>query len=594
MMMIGEMMMVEAEARLRGADLFILIGYFVLMFGIGAYFYRHIRQMKDFFSGGNKIPWWLSGVSYYMSCFSAFAFITYSAMAYQFGWVAVTLFWIMAPATLASVLFFASKWRRARINSPVEYLEERYGPLLRQLFAWEGIPMKIFDDGLKLVAIGIFMSEGLKMDMGPSMLWAGLVMLAYTYMGGLWAVMVTDFLQFLVMISGVIVLAILAVVEAGGLGNMIRSAPADFFKPIHPPQYGWLYIASNIFLFCLAFSSINWALIQRYYCVAKESDAKKVGWLVVVLSIIGPPLILLPALAARTFMPGIEQSKQVYPLLCMKLLPAGMLGLVVAALFASTMAMLSSNYNVCASVMTNDIYRRYIRPNASQRELVHVGRINTLIVGITSLAAAFLFAKASGEGLFRSMVKIFAITTPPVALPMIAGLFTRRFTNKGALAGFVAGVASGVTMLLACPSSFEFLGAAWKVENLITWGGAAVTLVTMTLVSFFDHQSPVERERIEAFLHRLTVPIGQAEADKPAPSDSGDHPETGGISPFRVVGVSIMIIAALMLAVAPAVGHGLAVTVDLTVGLVLLAIGTMVTFIHRFRRTRVANETKSD
>src|SRR5512136_1407134 len=117
----GEVMMILAEGHLRGADLFILIGYFALMFGIGVYFYRHIRQMKDFFSGGNKIPWWLSGVSYYMSCFSAFAFITYSAMAYQFGWLAVTLFWIMAPATLASVLFFASKWRRARIDSPVEY-----------------------------------------------------------------------------------------------------------------------------------------------------------------------------------------------------------------------------------------------------------------------------------------------------------------------------------------------------------------------------------------------------------------------------------------------------------------------------------------
>lgn len=576
-------MTIFAQARLQNADLFILVGYFVLMFGIGVYFYRHMRQMKDFFSGGNNIPWWLSGISYYMSCFSAFAFITFSAMAYQFGWVAVTLFWVMAPATLVSVLLFATRWRRARIDSPVEYLEERYGPLLRQLFAWEGIPMKIFDDGLKLVAIGIFMSKGLDMEMGPSMLWAGLVMLAYTYMGGLWAVMVTDFLQFLVMVSGVIVLAFLAVSEAGGLVNMVRSAPIGFYRPINPPQYGWPYVISNVFLFILAFSSINWALIQRYYCVPRERDAHKVGWLVVVLNIIGPPLILLPALAARSFMPDVGESKYVYPMLCMKLLPAGMLGLVVAALFASTMAMLSSNYNVCAGVMTNDIYRRYIRPQASQRELVHVGRINTLIVGITSLAAAFLFAKASGEGLFRSMVTIFAITTPPVALPMIAGLLTRWFTNKGALAGFLFGVASGIVLLLTCPSTLTFLGTELKVENLITWVGAGVTLLVMTVVSLVDHHSKAERERIDAFLHRLTVPIGRAAVDTPAEPDSAAGSTEPAISPFRIVGVSIIIIAGLMLAVAPFVGQRLAVKVDLIVGLSLLGIGTIVLLGHRRR-----------
>ena len=277
----------------------------------------------------------------------------------------------------------------------------------------------------------------------------------------------------------------------------------------------------------------------------------------------------------------MAESKHVYPLLCMRLLPAGMLGLVVAALFASTMAMLSSNYNVCASVMTNDIYRRYIRPKASQRELVHVGRLNTLIVGITSLSAAFLFARASGEGLFRSMVTIFAITTPPVALPMIAGLLTRWFTNKGALCGFALGVLSGVVLLLACPSTFMFMGSTLKVENLITWVGGGVTLAVMTLVSLVDRHTDAERGRIDAFLHRLTVPIGQAAVDKPAhpaPADRGREPT---ISPFRVVGVSIMIIAGLMLAVAPAVDQKLAITVDLAVGLVLLAIGATVTLRHR-------------
>ena len=154
-------MMILAASQLRTPDYIVLVGYFVLMLGIGGYFYRHMRGMKDYFSGGNRIPWWLSGASFYMSSFSVFAFVGYSAIAYKYGSVAVMLFWTSVPATLVSVVFLARKWRRARIDSPIEYLELRYSPLVRQVFAWEGIPVRIIDDALKLVAIGIFVATGL-------------------------------------------------------------------------------------------------------------------------------------------------------------------------------------------------------------------------------------------------------------------------------------------------------------------------------------------------------------------------------------------------------------------------------------------------
>ncbi|MHC4124604.1 MAG: sodium:solute symporter family transporter, partial [Planctomycetota bacterium] len=139
-------MTILAIGRLEGPDYFILAGYFILMLGIGAYFYRYMWGMKDYFSGGNRIPWWLSGVSFYMSCFSAYAFITYSAMAYKYGLPAVVLFSLKSIAVIVSVVFFAKRWRRARIDSPVEYLESRYSPAVRQLFAWQGIPVRVIDD----------------------------------------------------------------------------------------------------------------------------------------------------------------------------------------------------------------------------------------------------------------------------------------------------------------------------------------------------------------------------------------------------------------------------------------------------------------
>ncbi|MBN1342286.1 MAG: hypothetical protein JXQ73_06380 [Phycisphaerae bacterium] len=558
--------MILAATNLAKPDYFVLIGYFVLMLGIGAYFYRFMKGMKDYFSGGNNIPWWLSGVSFYMSSFSVFAFVYYSALAYKYGWVAVTLFWVTIPATIVGVLFFASRWRRARIDSPVEYLETRYGIGVRQLFAWQGIPVRIIDDAFKLVAIGTFISVGLGLPLGQSMFWSGVIMLAYTFMGGLWAVAVTDFIQFVVMAAAIVVLLPLSLAKVGGVGGFVSGSPEGFFKLIQQEQFSWIYVGSHIILFTLAYSSINWSLIQRYYCVPKEKDARKVGWLVVVLNIITPPLMFIPAMAARQFLPDIE-AKGVYPELCVALLPAGMLGLVIAAMFSATMSMLSSDYNVCASVLTNDVYRRLFNPGARQKTLVFVGRLMTLVIGVVALGLAFTFSRGSGEEMFRNMVKLFSIATAPVAIPMLLGLLSKRMTNAGALAGFLCGVSVGLLLFFLGPEEGKLLGQTWKLENLLLLGTAGTTALVMVVVSFALPAGHDQRRRAEDFLHRLTVPIGELPGDV--------VPGTGkaGVSPFRVVGISIVFIGVMMLAVAPWVRETLALAMDLAIGAGLAVIG---------------------
>ncbi len=347
------------------------------MLGIGLYFYRFMRGMKVYFTGGNKIPWWLAGVSFYMSSFSAYAFVIYSGLCFKFGWVGVTLFWVMVPATIISVTFFATRWRRARIDSPVEFLESRYSALVRQLFVWTGLPVGIIDDSLKLIATGTIVHVGMGFSIETSIIACGLIMLAYTFMGGLWAVTVTDFVQFVILAVAVLALFPLSIAKAGGFQSLVDNAPAGFFAAEHG-DYNWYYIVLLVGLYAVAFSSTHWHLIQKYFCVPTEKDAKKVGWLVTVLYVIGPPLFFMPAIAAREFMPDIpyllDHDKEIYPRLCAYLLPVGMLGLIIAAMFSATMGNLSSHFNVRASVLTNDVYRRLFRPHAGERELVTAGR----------------------------------------------------------------------------------------------------------------------------------------------------------------------------------------------------------------------------
>ncbi|OHB86592.1 MAG: hypothetical protein A2V98_10530 [Planctomycetes bacterium RBG_16_64_12] len=613
-----------AQAQIQLPDYIMLAGYFVLMLGIGVYFCRHMRGMKDYFSGGNNIPWWLSGASFFMSSFSAFAFVFYSALAYKYGWVAVTLYWVTVPATIFSVVLFAKKWRRARIDSPVEYLETRYSPALRQLFAWQGVPVIMVDDGLKLIAIGTFIAVslglpqvesftvfglevplaavGLDTPVRYTMLVTGVIMLLYTLMGGLWAVAVTDFVQFVVMSVAILVVLPLSIAKAGGIETLLQNSPEGFFRLVNE-EYNWIYVGLLALLYCLAWSSVKWPLIQRYYCVRDEKEALKVGWFVVALNVVTPPLMFIPAMAAVHFL-GDVPDKEVYPRLCALLLPAGMLGLVAAAMFSATMSMLSSDYNACAGVLTNDVYRRLIRKGASQKELVRVGRLMTLLIGVVALAVGFLMSAGTGEGLFRTMVTLFSIATAPVAVPMILGLLSRRVTNAGAIVGFVCGLAVGLGIFLyfydwlpeplhrRIPEAKQLVltwGMTWnpekdeltfpatafyeetrlKMEVVLFTVNALVTLVAMLLVSLLKPMRAGQREQADAFHRRLAVPIGQLEEDLPS-AEAGK-----AISPFFVVGVSVVLIGLLMVGVQPWVTGGLASGLNVGLAVALILIGVL-------------------
>jgi len=573
----------ETQNILKFPDYFMIIGYFVLMLAIGLYFYRSMKGIKEYFSGSNNIPWWLSGVSFYMSSFSVMAFITYPSLCYRFGFVGVTLLWVAVPATLFSTIFLAHKWRRARIESPVEYLEHRYSPVLRQLFSWQGVPTKVIDDGIKLFAIGTFISVSLGFDIKWSMVGAGGIMLLYTFMGGLWAVAVTDFIQFIILTAAVIIILPLSLIRAGGISQVLDGLPEGFMN-LTSPEYGWGYVIYLVVMYTLAWSSVNWALIQRYYCVPTERDAVKTGLSVVFLYIIGPPLMFIPAIVGTQLLPGLTDAGTIYPALCRLLLPAGMLGLMISAMFAATMSTLSGDYNVCANVLTHDVYRRLLRPAASQRELVLVGRLMTLLVGLLALGAALLMAyQAKAEDLFNIMVTLFSIATAPVAIPMILGLLSKSFTERSALWGFLLGLLLGLVLfgLSYYPRPFSVLFVEWTPEKdqIAFFGYAAslemvlflatslTTFFTMVLITLLNPMKQKEKEHIEPFLRRLEIPIGTL------PEEKDSQNIHSGVSPFRIVGVSLIIIAGMMMAVLPWSGNWTTFILNAIIGVFLVVVG---------------------
>jgi len=572
---------------LQTADHVVIVGYFALLTLIGLYFWKRMKEAKDFFTGGNRIPWWLAGISFYLTGFSAFSFVAYSEMAYRYGFVAVTLAWSSAVAMLAGTLFLAARWRRARIISPVEFLEARYSKQIRQALAWTGLPLKVIDDGLKIYATGVFVSVGMGYDLKTSIVVSGAVMLLYTFMGGLWAVVVTDFVQFIILTLGVV--ALLPLVFTGSGPEVLKqSTPAGFLAPINEP-YSPLYVFAFYLLILLSYNG-NWAFAQKFYSVRDEREARKAGLLAVALKIIGPPLFILPAMAARSLMPELmtppNSPQYTYAALSLRYLPAGLMGLMIAAMFSATMSTLSGDYNVMSSVITQDIYLRLFDKNAGQKRLVIVGRLATLLVGALTIAIGVSLIGAARKGLFEVMVTVFGLFVGPILIPMLLGLLVRRVTWRGAAAGIVTGFVCGLslyfykTFVLATQSGVDPNWLRYDFEAIIILTNFAVTLAAIAIVTAMEKVGGDEQAKINAFFDRLATPIRTSESET---EEAGEV-----FSPFYLIGWVTIGTGLLLLIAAITQTSGTGRNINIGAGIALCLIGASFFRLHRkFRRQEV-------
>jgi Na+/proline symporter len=542
---------------MHGADLAVLIAYFATMLGVGFAYSRHMKSLDLYFTGGKQLSWWLGGISFLMAYVSALSIVVYAGLGYEYGLVALSIYWTTVPGTLLTTWLFARRWRRAGVLTPMQFLETRFSSLARQLFAWSGIPLRVIDEGLKIVAIGLFVSAGLKISPSIAMIAVGLITLLYTVAGGLWAVVITVFVQFVLVSTAVLMLVPLAWRAAGGWKHFIFAVPQGFLRPVHVP-YTWEYVSAFLVLSGLSLAG-NWSLIQRFYCARNDRECRGVGWFASLLFFLLPPLWIFTGMFARAFIPlqGFD-PQTIYARVSAALLPPGMLGLLIAALFAATMSVLSSGYNVIAAVLTVDVHQRLIHPRATQQELVVVGRIVTGLVALFPLGIALAVTYFHWT-IFDTMVAAFGFFLPPTVLPVLAGLVSRRLSAGGALAGFTAGIGMGLAFLvykwIFKPASLSSFQAASIVIP------AGITTLVLLVAAYAFPATGEAAERAAAFFDRLA---------RPALSTS-----VAEISPAPVAGVVIALMGLVLLVI----GSGLLIShanmLTLGTGVVLTVIGAV-------------------
>ncbi|MEO6909768.1 MAG: hypothetical protein ABI158_02445 [Edaphobacter sp.] len=573
----------KSSIHLTPADYLVVGGYFVLIVAIGLWSRKAQATSTDYFAGGHQIPWWMAGISHYMSGFSAFAFVVYSQMAYIYGWVAITIFWTGVPACLLGALVFARRWRRARVITPIEFLELRCNFKVRQLFVWAGIPTKLFDDALKIFATSLFLSviAGLSFDVSIAL--CGLIIVAYTVSGGLFALVVADYVQFLMKTIAILLLLPLAILKLGPLHQALHGIPPNLFRLTGGP-YSWIYVIGYGAVVLVSYNG-NWALAQKYYSVPDERSATKAAYLSAALTFVGTPIMFLPAILARKFLPDLiarGRTEDTFVLLLVDLLPVGMIGIVVAAMFSATMAAVSSDLNVIASVLTKDWYQRILHPGASESRLLGVGRGFTLLLGVIITSLSLWLAHSHRQSLFQMMVSVFGVLVAPTVLPVLALLIWRSISARGVICGFSAGLATGIAATLF--REFWLLPLHLSQRTLLQWEGVGILLnMAATLFGMYAGSRiwPAvgeEKERAQKFFERMEIPVLR--------SESADNP--GMSRPSKIIGFATAMVGALLVLAGLISGVRTARILDLACGGILVLIGLVSLGLKNGRAERTA------
>lgn len=393
---------------------------------VGMSFSKQGKNMKSFFAGGGAMPWSMSSLSLFMGFFSAGTFVVWGSIAYSYGWVSVTIQWTMAIAGFVVGTLIAPRWHKTGALTVAEYINKRLGVSTQKIYTYLFLFISLFLTASFLYPVAKILEVSTGLPLNLCILLLGAFCILYVSAGGLWAVISTDILQFVILAAAVIIVVPLSLEKIGGITNLVSETPDSFFNLLNGEYTIGFIIAFTIYN--TIFLGGNWAYVQRYTCVRTQTDSKKVGWMFGVLYIISPILWMLPPMAYKMYngnLSGLE-AEGAYLMMCKNVLPHGILGLMIGGMIFATTSALNSKLNISSGVVTNDIFKR-LKPSSSNKTLMLVARLSTIGFGILTILIALFIPKMGG--VVNVVISLAALTGVPLYLPVIWTLFSKRQTK---------------------------------------------------------------------------------------------------------------------------------------------------------------------
>jgi SSS family transporter len=484
-------------------DYLVIILFSLLIFAIGLSFSKSSgKDMKSFFAAGGAVPWWINSLSLFMGFVSAGTFVVWGSIAYSSGWVAITIQWAMSIAGLLTGLLIAPKWHKTKSLTAAEFITNRLGIRTQKTYSYIYLGIMLFMTAVYLYAVAVI----LQVATGNPLYWCigllGTVVILYTTLGGLWAVVVTDVLQFMILTSAALIVLPLSFEKIGGISGFINSINThhiEGFFNLTDHKYTVSFILGFLF-YNFFYLSGQWGFVQRYTSVATPNESKKVGILFGLLYIVSPLIWMLPPMIYRAINPGLVglQSEEAYMLMCKTVLPSGMLGLIIISLIFATNSSVQGVLNISAGVITNDLYKN-IYPRSSEKVLMFIAKLATVFFGLVAILMAMMVPFMGGAT--NVVLSVASLTGGAMYFPLIWTLFSKKQNSYTVL---------GSTVLsLAISLGFKFLYPA-VVGNSLSRASEMVlgVLVPVFIIAIFElllrlKNSPATE--FEKYQHYLSV-----------------------------------------------------------------------------------------
>jgi SSS family solute:Na+ symporter len=509
---------------LKPVDMAIIVIYFAMVLGIGFYLKRYTKRGEDFFLAGREMTAWVAGLAFLSANLGSLELMGWAAAAYQYGILAAHWYWIGAiPAMLFLGIVMMPFYYISKTHSVPGYLKLRYGEPARALAGASFAFMTVLMSGINMYAMALVMKVVLGWDLHFSIWVSSLTVAVYVAMGGLFSAIFNEVLQFFLIWLGALLIPILGLIETGGWSGLVARIHQNF------PQGDYTHLWSTMGSFADNPMGIHWTgivlglgwvisfgywttdfLVVQRVIAAKDIRAAKLAPIIgSYFKMAVPFIVILPGLLGLAVLPftlvpesavgpGQHSYNEVLPLMLARYCGPGLLGLGITALIAGFMSGMAGNVSAFATVWTYDLYRSFIRKDASDAHYVKMGRWSALLGVLISIGAAYLVMEF--KSIMDYVQALFSFFVAPLLGTVLLGMLFKRITPAGGFWGLLAGTASSIGMYIMVkldPSMLAYIAlsshAKDMAENMYRalWSWLICVIVTV-VVSLLTRPKPVE------------------------------------------------------------------------------------------------------